>query len=55
MAERIRSGGMRKKALESKLASEQDLDEMADAWDEWVAAEDGVHASMHGEILVRKL
>jgi len=54
MAERFRNGGIRDKALQEKLASEQDLDEMADAWEEWIRAEDACHGSMHGEILIRK-
>ena len=54
MTERFREGGIREKALQEKLASEQELDEMAGAWDEWIAAEDACHGSMHGEILIRK-
>jgi SAM-dependent methyltransferase len=54
MAERIREGGMRKKAMEMGLCTAGDLESMAKAWEDWAKAEDGCHGSMHGEILVRK-
>ncbi|TKA77691.1 hypothetical protein B0A55_04002 [Friedmanniomyces simplex] len=54
IAERIRNGGMREKALEMGIATEADLEAMAQAWAEWQAAEDACHGMMHGEILIWK-
>ncbi|KAI7280538.1 hypothetical protein KC345_g4688 [Hortaea werneckii] len=54
MAKRVRHGGMRQKGLEMGIATEADLKEMAEAWDEWVAIEDACLGCMHGEILIRK-
>lgn len=54
MAERVRHGGMRQKGLEMGIATEADLKEMAEAWDEWVATENACLGCMHGEILIRK-
>lgn len=54
MAERIRDGGMTKKIREMGLASEEEIREMGDAWDEWIRTEDACHGSLHGEILIHK-
>lgn len=54
LAERIRSGGMRKKALEMGITTEEELQEMAEAWDEWIDQEDASFGCMHGEILVSR-
>ena len=53
-AERIRSGGVGKKALEMNLATKTELEEMAKAWEEWAVTEDACFGCLHGEILVRK-
>jgi hypothetical protein len=45
---------MRETVLEAKLATEQELDSLMRAWEEWMAAEDGVLGMMSGEILVTK-
>lgn len=45
---------MTDKVLEMRLANEEELETMTKAWEEWAATEDGVHGSMHGEILIRK-
>ena len=54
MAERIRDGGMTAKIREMGLASEEEIKEMGDAWDQWIATEDACHGSLHGEILIHK-
>ncbi|KAK3643064.1 hypothetical protein LTR56_010438 [Elasticomyces elasticus] len=54
MAERIKKGGMRDKALQMGIATEADCENMAQAWEKWQAAEDACHGSLHGEILIRK-
>ena len=54
MAERIRNGEMRKKALDMGIANEADLKGMAKAWDVWVETSDACFGCMHGEILIRK-
>ncbi|KAK3669988.1 hypothetical protein LTR78_010160 [Recurvomyces mirabilis] len=51
MAERIRTGGMTTKIRELNLASEEEIQEMGDAWEEWIATEDACHGSLHrGEL-----
>lgn len=45
---------MGKKALAMGLATEEELEAMAIAWEEWADAEDGCYASMHGEVLITK-
>ncbi|KXS96124.1 hypothetical protein AC578_7765 [Pseudocercospora eumusae] len=55
MRDRFRSSGMRKTALEQKLGwTEKDMDDMADSWQEWIDAEDGVLGLMNGEVIVTK-
>lgn len=52
--DRIKSGEMRKKALELGLATEAELDEMGAEWQRWMDTEDAVCGTIHGQILVRK-
>jgi hypothetical protein len=52
--DRLKTGSMRETVLEAKLATEQELDSLMRAWEEWMAAEDGVLGMMSGEILVTK-
>ncbi|KXT13461.1 hypothetical protein AC579_4252 [Pseudocercospora musae] len=55
MRDRLRSGGVRKFALEQNLEwTEKDMDDMADAWQEWIDAEDGVWGLMNGEVIITK-
>lgn len=54
LAERVRNGGMRKKAIELGIVTETDLDDIAKAWDEWIATEDACFGLMNGEVLIRK-
>jgi hypothetical protein len=52
--DRLKTGSMRETVLEAKLATEKELDSLMRAWEEWMAAEDGVLGMMSGEILVTK-
>ena len=54
MASRIRNGEMRKKTLELGQVSEEELDRMGDAWDQWIETEDASFGCMHGEVLITK-
>jgi hypothetical protein len=45
---------LRDKALKSNLNTEDELDEMAKAWEEWADRDDAILAMMNGEILVQK-
>ncbi|KAK5107367.1 hypothetical protein LTR62_001347 [Meristemomyces frigidus] len=54
LAERVRVGEGTKRIRELGLATEEEIREMGDAWDEWIGTEDACHGSMHGEILIRK-
>jgi len=40
--------------LQLGLATREELDEMAEAWDQWIKTEDACHGSMHGEVIIRK-
>ena len=53
MADRCMNGNTRKKALEAGIATEDEMQEMAQAWKKWMDAEDGWFGCMHGEVLVR--
>ena len=50
-AERVVSSRLAEQAVERGLASEAELDEIASAFREWAAADDGWFAVLHGEIL----
>ncbi|KAK7739672.1 hypothetical protein SLS53_005639 [Cytospora paraplurivora] len=50
----LRGGRLREVGLDAKFATEEDLEEMATAWEEWAENEDAILGMMHGEILVRK-
>ena len=54
MIQEVRDGMIRKAGLQLKLATETDMEEMAQAWQEWAEAEDSSLALMHGEILIQK-
>ncbi|KAF2767460.1 methylase [Teratosphaeria nubilosa] len=54
MAERLRNGPLGQKAIEIGVASKEDVEAMARAWEEWVTTEDACYSSMNGEILIRK-
>ncbi|KAK7408533.1 hypothetical protein QQX98_009294 [Neonectria punicea] len=54
MMERLRDGQMRGKAIELGIATEQEIDDMANAWDEWSKTDDATLGIMNGEVLVDK-
>jgi hypothetical protein len=53
MTSRARDGESRRKSLELGLATEQEMDEMADAWEQWGESEDASMGMMHGEIIIQ--
>ena len=53
MAQQVRSGRMRKIGLEAGLATEEGLEEMATAWEEWRESDDATLAMLHGEVLIQ--
>lgn len=53
-AHRARAGALHKKALEMGIATADELEEMAKAWEQWMEAEDGWFGCMHGEVLIYK-
>lgn len=55
MVEGLSKGRLRSVALSSKLATEEDLQEMAAAWEEWANADGAILGMLHGEILIRKI
>jgi hypothetical protein len=54
MVERVRGGRLREVGLKSGLVTENDLEEMAKAWEEWAERDDASLAMMHGEILIQR-
>lgn len=52
-AQRMTASSFAGQAVERGLATEDDLIEMAGAWERWAAAPDGWFAVLHGEILCR--
>jgi hypothetical protein len=45
---------LREVGLKSGLVTENDLEEMAKAWEEWAGRDDASLAMMHGEILIQR-
>jgi hypothetical protein len=54
MVNMIGGGRIRERGLESELVTENDLEEMARAWGEWVDKEDATLAMIQGEILIQR-
>ncbi|ORY71961.1 S-adenosyl-L-methionine-dependent methyltransferase [Pseudomassariella vexata] len=54
MAKIIRAGRIRDTGLKSGFSTEDELEEMAKAWEEWEGTDDATLAMMHGEIIVQK-
>ena len=54
LCDQLRGGSLREKALKFGLGTENDLEEMAKAWEEWAKKDDASLAMLHGEILVQK-
>lgn len=54
MVHELRGGRLREVGLDAKVATEEDLEEMATAWEEWAENEEAILGMMHGEILIRK-
>ena len=55
MSERIRNGEMRKKAVEiGSITDDQQVEEMAKAWEKWAETDEATLGMMHGEVLIQK-
>ncbi|KAK5025636.1 hypothetical protein LTS07_007840 [Exophiala sideris] len=54
MIEYLRGGRMRTEILAKGLAQEAEMDEMAEAWEDWITKEDAMLAMMQGEIIIQK-
>lgn len=54
MMERLKNGQMRGKAIELGMVTEQEIDDMVDAWDKWSKTDDATLGIMNGEVLVDK-
>jgi len=54
MVERVQGGRMRDRGIESGLVTEIELEEMVDAWKEWVEKDEATLGMMQGEILIQK-
>ncbi|CZR56785.1 related to delta-24-sterol methyltransferase [Phialocephala subalpina] len=54
LCDQLRGGSLREKAVKFGLGTENDLEEMAKALEEWAKRDDASLAMLHGEILVQK-
>lgn len=54
MAAQVRGGMVGEIAKKTGLASGNDLDEMASAWEYWATREDSSLAMIHGEVVIEK-
>lgn len=54
MVDSLTKGRLRGLGLSSKLATEEDLQEMVAAWEEWATADGAILGMLNGEILIRK-
>lgn len=54
LAERCRKGGLQAKAIREGMATIEEFEQAALAWEEWVRTEDACLGMMHGEILIEK-
>jgi uncharacterized membrane protein YcaP (DUF421 family) len=50
----IRGGRIREGGLKSELVTENELEEMARAWEEWAEIDDATLAMIQGEILIQR-
>ena len=55
LIDRVRGGTWRERGLQMGLTTEKDLEEMAEAWEDWIGREDASVAMMSGEIVTDKL
>ncbi|KAF4449250.1 delta-24-sterol methyltransferase [Fusarium albosuccineum] len=54
MKGRLTTGHIRTTSIELGLATESDLDEMVEAWNEWMETDDATLGIMNGEVLIEK-
>ncbi|KAI1407901.1 S-adenosyl-L-methionine-dependent methyltransferase [Hypoxylon sp. FL1857] len=54
MVKEINRGQWRDAGLRAELATEQDFDEMAEAWEEWAGRAEATLAMIQGEIIIQK-
>jgi hypothetical protein len=54
LCDQLRGGSLREKALKFGQGTENDLEEMAKAWEEWAKRDDASLAMLQVEILVQK-
>lgn len=54
MVDALSKGRLRSVGLSTQLATEDDLQEMVDAWEEWATSDGAILGMLHGEILIRK-
>ncbi|KAK3897061.1 methyltransferase [Staphylotrichum tortipilum] len=54
MVERLREGQVRGKGIELGLVTEEGVEEMVKAWEEWMGREEAVLGIVNGEVVVRK-
>lgn len=54
MRERLIGGHTRRKSLELGISTESELDEMAQAWQDWAGTDDATFGLVNGQVLIEK-
>jgi hypothetical protein len=54
LSDQLRGGSLRAKALKFSLGTENDFEDMAQAWEEWATKDDASLAMLQGEIIITK-
>ncbi|KAL2178406.1 S-adenosyl-L-methionine-dependent methyltransferase [Thermothelomyces heterothallicus CBS 202.75] len=54
MINRLRTGQMRDKGIELGIVTEEGIEEMIKAWEEWIGADDATLGIMNGEVIWKK-
>jgi hypothetical protein len=54
MIERLKTGQMRSKGIEMGFTTEEKIEEMIKAWQEWIETEDATLGIVNGEIIIKK-
>lgn len=54
MVRELQTNRWREAGLKAGLATEQDLDEMASAWNEWAESDRSSLAMIQGEVIIQK-
>ena len=54
MIQRLQTGQMRGKGLELGITTEGDIDNMIEAWRQWIETDEATLGIMNGEVIIHK-